>query len=213
MEGPPRARLLPGLPNGEPFSLLRMGKSACFAQRNAVIPAVDGQKCLFCPTESRFSCLGWAKTLILPNGTPLFLPLMGKNACFAQRRAVIPATDGQKRLFCPTESCFSCFGWAKTLVLTNGTRVLRAWDTKRVAFGVRQASFAGSGHQKGCFWGTTGEFCGRGTPKRLLLGHARRVLRVRDTKKAVFGARKASFAGSVERRRRESGGKVRRRLG
>ncbi len=134
-------------------------------------------------------------------------------ACFAQRGAVFPAADGQLRLFCPTGSRFSCLGWAKTLVLTNGTRVLRVRDTKRAAFGVRQAVLAGLGYQKGGFWDTPGEFCEFGTPKRLFLGyarrflgHARRVLRTWDTKRAAFGVRQAGspgFAGSVERRRWE----------
>ncbi len=90
---------------------------------------------------------------------------MGKSACFAQRGAVIPASDGQKPLFCPTGRVFCEFGTPKRLFLGYVRRVLRIRDTKKAVFGVRKASFAGSGHQKGCFWGTQGEFCGFGGAK------------------------------------------------
>ena len=54
---------------------------------------------------------------VLPNERVVFRPRMGKNACFAQRRALFPATDGQKCLFCPTKGRISGLGNPKWLVL------------------------------------------------------------------------------------------------
>ena len=95
--------------------------------------------------RSQISGPGWAKSLVLSNGDVYFRPRMGKNASFAQQRAV---------------------------VLSPGDR-----DEGVVP-------------QNGMFWDTTGTFRGPGTPKWHVLEHSRRFSCVRDTKKAVFGARR-----------------------
>ena len=99
----------------------------CHGTAEGVLPGAVGQKRLFCPTKSRFSEFGWAKVLVLPNGRSFFRARMGKNACFAQRRAVFSGADGQKCRFCPTKGCFSGFGWAKRPVLPNGELGFPLW--------------------------------------------------------------------------------------
>ena len=101
---------------------------------------------------------------VLPNERPVFRPRMGKNAGFAQRRAVFPAAEGQKRLFCPTKGLIFVFGWANTPVLPNEKLYFRLRDPKMACFGVRRGVFPGSGAQKGLFWGT--EVGGEGGGRR-----------------------------------------------
>ena len=132
---------------------------------------------------------------VLPNGALFSLPRMGKSACFAQRRAVFPGLAGQKPLFCPTERCFPCRGWAKVLVLPNEGEIIRVRDPKMAVFGVRRRVFLGPGTQNALFWGTEGRFPGFGNPKWLLLVYEDEFFRVRDPKMACFGVRKAGGEG------------------
>jgi hypothetical protein len=96
---------------------------------------------------------------------------MGKNACFAQRRAVFLVTDGQKRLFCPTKGAFPSYGWAKVPVLPNERTCFRVLEPKMAGFGARRCVFSGPGHQKGLLWGTEGRISGLGNPKWHVLGY------------------------------------------
>ena len=73
--------------------------------------------------------------------------------CHGTAEGVLPGAVGQKRLFCPTKSCFSGRGWAKVPVLPNGS-----------------VEYPASGPQNGLFWGTNGRFSGLGTPKGLFWG-------------------------------------------
>ena len=97
----------------------------------------DGQKRLFCPTKGLFFVHGWAKVLVLPNEELNFWSRMGKNACFAQRRALFPATDGQKCLFRPTKGRVSGFWNPKRQDLGHGGVYFRVRDTKKAGFGVQ----------------------------------------------------------------------------
>ena len=81
-------------------------------------------------------------------------PRMGKSACFAQRSAVFPAVDGQKRLFCPTKARFSRFGIPKWQVLGHGRAFFWVRDPKMPCFGARRRVFLTSGTQNALFWGT-----------------------------------------------------------
>ena len=114
----------------------------------------DGQKSLFCPSKSCIPGHGWAKTPVLPNEGRFSQLRMGKSACFAQRRALFPATDGQKCLFCPTKGRVSGFWNPKWQDLGHGGVFFRVRDTKKACFGVRRGGFPGSGTQNGMFWGT-----------------------------------------------------------
>ena len=85
--------------------------------------------------------------------------------------ACFPAADGQKPLFCPTEGCFPCHGWAKTPVLPNGALFFLPWMGKNPCFAQRSAVFPAADVQKPLFCPTKARLSGFGIPKWLFLGY------------------------------------------
>ena len=103
---------------------------------------------------------------------------MGKNVCFAQRKACFSSLDGQIRLFCPTTALN-----------------IRLRDPKMACFGVRRGVFPGSGSQNGLFWGTDRPFPRLRTPKWHVLWYGGVFSQVREPKMAGFGVRRGVFLG------------------
>ena len=141
----------------------------CFARdlcKRARVPATHpvfrarfGQKCAHSGPSLRVLRAIWTKVRAFRPLTSCFAHILGENVLIPALHPVFRAHSRQK---CARRSSYCGVPYPKMTVC-----------------GVQRAFFTGPGHQNGGFWGTTGSFCRSGTPKWLVLGHVRRVLRVR----------------------------------
>ena len=162
-----------------------LGKSARVPVPHPVFRARFGQKCARSGHSPCVSRAIPAKVRAFQSLTSCFTRVLGENALIPATHPVFRARFGQK---CARSS--------------PSPRVLRAIRAKVRA---SELVLRGSVPQNDCLWSTTGYFHWSGTPKGLVLGYGGRFSQIGDTKMASFGARKAGFAGSVERRRWKAG--------